>query len=359
MTDGQWLFTVFAALYLLECVRWLPGTAVVLTGAGSFWQTRRPVAPIQLAQLKPLLLPILPPQPLHLITLPWPLAPCDTGLEVCGTDDSRSAIIAWDELSPEVEGPQLHLCPTHRLRLPDEKLAAEWQQRLVAWKGMNDTARAQDFLKFARRTLDSEALTKTAARLSEQSRALRWLAASIFVWTFGVITGIYRWFGEGPEVLAAAAGLFVLLWAQAVVFWRAAKRGQPGLRHRFWKTLAIAFLPQHAMRAADLLCRAEVTNAHPLASHGLLEEAAWRRLAVDFWKAARYGFDRSAPLQLQALETCFRHHGLDPAELEAAPVRESGSEAYCPRCLAQFRTAAAVCQDCGGITLRQWPESAG
>jgi hypothetical protein len=39
------------------------------------------------------------------------------------------------------------------------------------------------------------------------------------------------------------------------------------------------------------------------------------------------------------------------------PPREEGSLAYCPRCLAQFRQVDALCQDCGGLVLKEWPSA--
>lgn len=353
MTDGQWLFTVFAVLYLLECVRWLPGSACVLTGTGLRWRTQQPIAQIEIAGARPAFLSVLPPLQLHLVTLPWLFAPCEEGLEILDLSGPAGALIAWDSLLPKTEGDRLHLAKGQVLKLPDEELAQEWQKRLAAWKTMDQQARERDFLNQCRQTLKAKPLDEVAARLSAQTHALRSLGFLIFIWTFVVVTGTYGWLGEGPEVLMATAALFLLLWAQAITFWLVSNRApRPGFR--FWKSLAIAFLPQHAIRAADLLCRAQPIFAHPLAALGLLDRAAGRCLAARFWKDTRYGRATSKDLQMQALEELFRRHELAVADLEEVPSRGSDSAGYCPRCLGQFRNADAVCRDCGDVPLKEW-----
>jgi len=263
--------------------------------------------------------------------------------------------LPWDSLAPAAEGPKLHLGAGLAVRLGDARLAKEWEKRLTAWRGMSEQAREKDFLKFARRSLEAKNATPTAARLTAQTRMLRWQGGVVFLWTFGVVTGVYRWFGDGLEVLAAGGALFLMLWLQAIVFWRVARRVEPRLPHRFWKTLAMAFLPQQAMRAADQICRAQPFLCHPLAAHELLDAETWRSLAVRFWNQARHGHAKSAELQRRALEAFFSQRGIAPSELEEVPKREEGSAAFCPRCLAQFRQADGVCQDCGGVALKEWP----
>jgi hypothetical protein len=153
--------------------------------------------------------------------------------------------------------------------------------------------------------------------------------------------------------------LLILLWTQAVIFFRVAgrERGQSRVKYRFWKALAVAFLPQQAMRAADLLCRAQACTAHPLAARELLEDQVWRKLAARFWNNLQHGRAKSAALQTRALEAFFRHQGLALTELEEVPVRNAGSAAYCPHCYAQFVDANVECRDCGDLALKTWPES--
>jgi predicted amidophosphoribosyltransferase len=57
-------------------------------------------------------------------------------------------------------------------------------------------------------------------------------------------------------------------------------------------------------------------------------------------------------LQQRLLRSFWKEQGFDEAKLEEAPARQPGSAAYCPRCSAQFRDAATLCQDCGGVALK-------
>jgi len=162
---------------------------------------------------------------------------------------------------------------------------------------------------------------------------------------------LYRWLGDGLEILWAAAVLLGLQISQAVLFVRQAK----AVPHRVWKGLAIALLPQHAMRAADLLADLPPTHArwaHPLAARSLIGDEAWQKLARHFWKIARHRPSATADLQCQALEVYFQAQGIAIHELEIVPQQESGTAAYCPNCQAQFQSGATQCLDCGGVELR-------
>ncbi|MES2505372.1 MAG: hypothetical protein V4599_01630 [Verrucomicrobiota bacterium] len=348
MTDGQSLLLLFVALYLLECLRWLPPRSLLLLGHGSSWQARRPFQPVELAGGSPALLAFLPPLQAHVTTLPWLLVPAADGLEV-RADRLRPLLLPWERLSPRTEGRTLHLAPGHRVRCLSEEQARQAQQQVQQWIPLAQEAREADFLRHAEATLKSDPLTGHAEALTGRTRLLRGLGSLIFLWTFGVLVALYRWLGDDVEMLWAAGVLFVLQFTQAVVFFRRAR----GLPYRFWKTLAIALLPQHAMRAADHFCQVAMPlPSHPLAARSLLGNEAWKKLAAQMWKQTRYQPAATADLQSRALESFLDQQGLAVADLEPAPAQQTGSALYCPGCQAQFQAGASRCQDCGGIELR-------
>ncbi len=148
-----------------------------------------------------------------------------------------------------------------------------------------------------------------------------------------------------------AGVLFVLMFVQAVLFFRRAR----GLSHRFWKALPMAWLPQHSIRAADLLCDAALAKTapqHPLAYRALLGDGAWKKLAGEYWRAVKHQAGPAAALQKQALESYFEGQGIALDDLELKPERQAGSAAYCPVCQAQFQAEAKHCRDCGGVELK-------
>lgn len=349
MTDGQSLLLLFVVLYLIESLRWLPGRSWMLTGSGRRWQARQPFQPVEIAGGSPALLSVLPPLQTHLLTLPWLFVPSESGLEVFADDRRPPLLLPWTSLTPATEGRHLRLTTTCRVRCLSDRHAREAGAQIQRWLTLVPEAREQDFLDHARQTLAAQPLQDRASALQSQTRLLRHLGSLIFVWTFAVMAALYRWLGDSLEILIAASFLLLLQAVQAVLFYRRAR----GIPHRIWKSLATALLPQHAMRAADHLADVQTDHpSHPLAARPLLGDTTWRALALRFWKRIRYAPSVTSALQMQALETFFKSEGLAIEDLETPPVQQSGTEAYCPNCHAQFQAGATTCNDCGGIALK-------
>lgn len=359
MTDGHWLFAVFVTLYLLECVRWLPLRVTVLSGSGAKggWTTGGPLPQAQSRGSAAFLLPVLPPMQCHIVTMPWPVSPREDGLEA-QHEAGPPVRIPWASLALRTEGATLHLDPLARVRLPSEAAAREWRDRVRTWATMSHAEREKDFHKAAREALDIERMTALGRDLSAGTKWLRILAAVILLWCFGVITCLYRWYGESPQALGAAGVLLALQLAQAVLFLRAVRRAEFPVAHRWWKALAVALLPQMSMRAADFVCKAVTLLPHPLAARDLLRDEAWIREAWRFWRLARYpaGAKSDAPptLEAAALQRFFEKQKIMPAELEPPPERAGDARSYCPRCHTVFQIEPGACAECGGIELRRF-----
>lgn len=356
MTDGQSLFAVFLALYLIECIRWLPSSTFILCGKAKRWRISRPWKAVRFGRSHLFFLPVLPPMQAHCMSLPWLFLPAEEGLELCLPDDIHPVLIPWTELKPRHEGTTLWFTADVAQAMPDEESAQVWKQRLQTWKDLPQPERESQFLQFARATLSGEAVTQKAELITQKTRLLRIMATIIFFWCFGVITILYRWFGEAPVVLVAVVCLLPLLWAQSVIFYRKAGQETNPLPYRFWKSLATAILPQNAMRAADWFCRSSAYETHPLATRSQLGDEAWGELCLQFWKKARYHRARSAQLQMSVLEEFFQQQDIVPEEMEVPPTRLADSVAYCPQCHAQFVDPSLTCADCGNVPLKRWPD---
>ena len=348
MTDGQSLLLVFVALYIFECLRWLPAQSYLLLGSGTRWHSHRPFQPIELGGRCPALLSLLPPLQSHLVTLPWQFIPAEAGLEL-HLDARPPQLLPWAAVQTRVEGRNLYLSPELRVSCLHESHARQIKELIQAWLPMPQAERETDFLRYAKKTLDGHALTAQAKALSAQTGRLRHLGSLIFLWTFVILASLYRWLGESTLILWVAAGMFGLQLVQTWFFYRRAK----GVTFRFWKALVVAIMPQHAMRAADLLAdKPTETPAHPLAARALIGDEVWRKQALQFWKTARYQPNLTADLQSRALEAFLKKQGLPTSELDAPPTREEGTSVYCPKCHAQFQAGATQCQDCGGVPLK-------
>ena len=353
MTDGQWLFVLFALLYLAECLRLVPAGAWLFASTGLRGWLRRAFAPLDFGGRRVLVLPVLPPLSAHAVLMPWRLLPCEDGLEVLDESGRPEEMIAWADLKPVVVDGALRFAAHHRVRFHHAELAEKAAVMLRKWSGLSSEARERDFEKLARATLDEKVLAAHLAESARLTRQLRGLAAVIFVLCFGIIPVIYRWFGDSVEVMWAAGLMLVMMWMQAVMFWRVAGRlDKTKVPHRFWKTLAMLFLPQFGLRASDHIMEARPLEAHPLATWPSLPEAERLKLARQWWKTVCYSSAASSALQQRVLSTFWKQHGLDESLLEQIPERQPGSAAYCPRCQAQFREAAMLCQDCGGLPLK-------
>lgn len=361
MTDGQTLFAVFALLYLFECLRLLPATAWLAAGSGkSRWSLIRPWSKLHLAGGSPVLLSALPPMSAHAMALPWVFVPCADGLRV-QLAEGVNVIVPWEKLVPRAEETTLHLDAAVRLRMPSPAQAGAWAQRLADWQKLTPAKRRAAFLKEAHGSLSIQRAEKAARESARLTRALRVQGTLLFVWCFGVISAVYHRFGDGRLVLAAAGVLLVLQWLQCWFFLRATRPLRGCLPHRRWRALGIAFLPQLAMRAADVVSLAgKGEPPHPLAWRGLLAEETWLAAARQFWRQARYvpGWtlqDASElPPEAEALRQFFQEEGV--AE-EVYDPRPAGKLPVCPRCGAEFQKDAELCQDCGGVELRM-PEPA-
>jgi len=354
MTDGQMLLAVFVLLYLIECLRLVPSTAWMAVGSGtSGWSTLRPWLRLQIGNGSPLLLSPLPPMQAHALALPWLFVPEPESLRVRLTD-SMSAHVAWDQLAPRAEETTLHLDATTRVRLPTKELAELWQQRLTDWRALTPDQRRSAFLKHARTTLDTQTASQSAAATAALTRPLRRSATFHFMWCFGVMSALYYRFGDSPAVLAAAGVLLLLQFIQSWLFLRATRKSALVIPHRRWRAFGIAFLPQLAMRAFDVV---NLTTAaeppHPLAWHGLLEEKHWLQHARQFWREARYVPDWShhetLPLEAEALQKFFRHAGIAAADYDPPSTAQLPA---CPRCGAEYQSSITTCSDCGGVELR-------
>lgn len=349
MTDGQYLLLLFVALYLFESLRWLPPRSRLIVGSGLRWQIRQPFDATEIRGYSPVLESILPPLQTHLFTLPWLYAPAAGGLEIQPDQKRPPLLIPWATLKLHVDEQCLDLAPGQRLRFLSNTQAQHAKKQIQQWTTQTQAEREADFLQHAAATLAPAPLAAHAAELTQQTRSLRVLGSIIFLWTFGVLVGLYRWQGDSVLMLVGVGGLFLLQWCQAVLFFRKAK----GLPYRFWKALAMALLPQHAMRAADHFSKPTDTETpHPLASYGLLAEDAWKKQALSFWRNTHYRKTATADLQSQALTTFFTQQGVALADLETIPTKLADSASYCPNCQTQFQAGTPHCKDCGGIPLR-------
>ena len=367
MTDGQWLFLTFLALYLVESLRWLPPQSVLLTGhsAAGGWRWRPASARFQFRGRAAVFLPLLPPLRAWRITCPWRWVPEPDGLRVKAEDSTApDRLLPWADLHPRAEDSTLWLTRHHSLPAATPAEAEHLAAQAQAWQSLTPEQRAAAFTEDALRQLCPAQARQDAAEAARQTRALRLLGSVILVWSYGGITWLYWRLGESAWLLGAVAGLFLLMLAQALLFARACRKS---LRQHqrpvpWWKfkTLGILLFPPMAIRAADHLLALSPAPQHPLAAIHLVPERDWQTAALRLWRQTRYcpGWQTAAPgsdLELDTLRRFFDREKADIPALDTPPPATAQDTRYCPRCHALFTDTAATCADCGGVELARFP----
>ena len=78
---------------------------------------------------------------------------------------------------------------------------------------------------------------------------------------------------------------------------------------------------------------------------------------AEFWRRSKYhpGWKTATelPAEAQALETFFKAENLLVEDYDPAPTLQAPATAWCPCCHASFVKADLLCQDCGGVELKQ------
>ncbi len=360
MTDGQWLFVTFLALYLVECLRWLPPQAFLFQGRPETGKLRwrRAGMRFRLVARAPVLLPWLPPFPAWSLGSTWRLVPEASGLRVkADSARARDRILPWEQVEPRLRDGRLLLAEQTELITSGEREAAAWRDLCQHWKSLPPEQRGAAFTEWALTNADPEKLRQKLEGAETRTHELRVVGFTLFGWCYGVISLIYWLRGEGPALLTALAILLTLLAGQAYFFRRACQAAGPNApAHWRWKLLGMLFFPPMAMRAADHLLAATDLPPHPLAARPWMKPEAWQALARELWRDARYRPGWSTPEaapnpEEQALRAILAQAGVTPEELDPAPEAPAGQR-WCPRCHALFSAPeASYCQDCGGVEL--------
>ncbi|MCB1209808.1 MAG: hypothetical protein KDK97_10795 [Verrucomicrobiales bacterium] len=358
MTDGQTLFIAFAFLYLLECLRWLPESAWLVSGHDSGrWKERRILEILRGRGIGAVLTRWLPPLEPAITVMPWPFVPRDSGLEVIVAGSKSRFIVPWDEVSPQVDETKVRIGgESPMVRFVNATQAAAWSEAVTCWKALPTEKRTQAFATFVRPSLDAPAVEKMGLDLERRTRWLRFNGDLILMWLFMGVTVMYWRFGDHWQTLAALGLLLFFMLQQAVLFLLAsrAKNGAP-VPWRYAKALGILFFPPLSIRAADTFGRLQETIPHPLGCLKLLKEKVWQQTAAEIWRHSRFlpGWPTTTDgADAAAMRKFFQKHKIDIAALETPSDRIPAGGIYCPRCHATYLKADTPCVDCAGVELK-------
>lgn len=379
MSELQLLFVVLGALYVWECVSWLPRDSVAFsTATGNRWRTQNPASLLGnrrggfvWASPFPPLGEIFCPQ-----QLPFSLGPEGVLFFVSASVNPgwRSAqsglFLNWEQISLlSLQGKKILLNQKLIVAASTVTRAQQLYRTLTDLAGKPANERAKMIKHLLSRTLDTKSIESRLQEFHRLVRPLRFLTNALFVLAFGIAPLLIWQIGLPLAWFGLLIGTLALTITSAIFFRRLHRTFYPSAEDdRFTLTLILALAPATTMRAHDIAARPLLENFHPLAvAKKLLPAAAFQRLARRFLLDLRHPALPICPNpqpQAHATEQFFRktfqelveawlrEHKIVPEELCAPPVMlEASCRAYCPRCEAQFTTPTGYCSDCGGLPL--------
>ncbi len=193
-------------------------------------------------------------------------------------------------------------------------------------------------------------LGKRIQLLTNSTAPLRSTGLLIFLHFFLLLPVCYYFYARTPVVLFALVYGYLLCVLAAARFYALHQRYFPTLKEeRFKNTIYTAFLPWHAMRAADVIALrlSAGWNPHVLMATDPSALSNKRQLRRAWNEAALHPEVRPGRDELASL---FDQAGLD-LEAFTAPPELSHDEAYCPLCETIYVEGTSQCANCPEVAL--------
>ena len=386
MGELESLLVVLALIYLSECLVWVGRGAVAFASwTGKRFRPRFPGSVMGNTRGGFLFSKPLPPLGIVLLNQPFPVsissatvfACSSTCLNSIGRPEQTARLLRLDDLRDiTTVGRELRVNGALLLKAISPFTARHIAGVLNRLHKLPEPDRAAAVRTVIEDSLDADAVSKRFDEYRARSRRLRVLSNVLFVYLFLLVPPLLWQFGFGKFGLGLLAGMLAQSAVIAVLFRRAHATLYPGAdEERFKPFLTMMLAPPAAIRAADILARHLVENAHPLAvARALSSPETFRRLSRQVLIDLRHPLLPVCPtrdalaaeteeqfrtMMHAAVSAFVRKSGLNPDELTAAPQpAESGNQSYCPRCGAQFLMIEGVCRDCGDRPLEPFQDGA-
>ena len=370
-SDTQILLFILAALYLGECLIWIPAQGLLLAAAGRRWRARASDGGFgnRAGAFRPLSFP-----PWSHRGLLWVPDGCACGPEgvVAFLSDQpgrrprptqTGVFLTWVEAATLTRrdrtlrhGERVFLVARH------ETAARHLLERLHGLAALPAAEREARLRADLRAPLNPALAAERLAAARAAARPLTVLATLLFVYCFLFAPAVGLVLGPQRALLGLFAGALVFHLPLLVLFPRAHRRVAPARRAERWTEFAKLLLsPPMAMRAADLVWLHGLEGLHPLAVLAAGKDdtelrALGRTLLLD--QRHPLGLDECpAPAAATeawhrrewtvALADLLRERGVDPDALtQPAAEWEPGTASYCCRCQQGYGTGAETCSDC-------------
>lgn len=371
MSDTQSLALVLVLIHVLEAVAWVRPDAIAFRClTRRRWTALRPLEWAGAIRGGPVFGWPFPPFGAIAVCARWPVVPTPEGVlvrelrERPGAPASPARFVAWEALGEVhaqdarlvADGDELARCASaaHAAALAEVL-------DLVSVTSGDDRARVIEESVLARFEAD-----RAKEHVERWRAATSVLGASILL-VFLLVAATLAGLLEAPFLVSrwyfTALGVLPALGLVALDAWRAHRELHPDDRAARRHMTAMLFLsPLSAVYTRSRLARNVLADCAPLAAaRALLPEAAFVAFARPL--LARLRFPRPAAetlapevreaarwfreVELRQVERRLAEWDVDAEALLAPPVRDAGSNGYCPRCRTRYVSAARPCADCG------------
>jgi len=371
MSDGQWLYLAFSLFYLSECFRWLPLEGIAFRR----WITRRwhPLSPSKefAARDRGLLFahPWPPPGDLLWCDSP-PVIPHALGLAVKSNGSWHWQLLPWAQLEARRDKKTIILSPYGLTVNLGSTTAARYLARwLHSISSASDISTRDSLIEQGwQRVLSLPRAKASIRRYHLVANSLRPICLLSFISTFILIPVTALIHGPSASLAFIALATWMLSWWVALLSLILHRRAFPDLPGRWPRLFSLIFLPYQVPRAHDLFAMETFALTHPLAAARVsLGISPPDKIFPDFWRSCAHEPDLpglSTHLQQVLADHRLRlgkaltSWGLSISQLKTpSPSPDQDSSHYCPRCLAQFSSAAPGiqgtlgCPDCFGLPL--------
>jgi hypothetical protein len=384
MSELELLYLVLALIYSWECVCWVRrGSLLMVSWLGRHWSIAHPGALLGNQQGGFLFAPPLPPLGTVLQLSQFPLsmdsesvlAFVATAINPGGRPPQTGRFIRFADIQKvEARGRKVRVNGELLVRTGSKGLAASIVQTLEAMRKSSKKEREKTIAGLER--LDASGLDERWRQFQQRTRSLQLLTNGLFLYLFIIAPTVIWTFGLEHNWLPMLIGLLGMTSASSILFRKAHVALYPALdEDRFTHTLTVLLSPVTAIRARDILSRLLLEQFHPLvvlktfSAPKQFEEHA-RQYLREIRHPAKPWCSNTDPVAAEvelrsrdrlrrSVEQFLKSSGLDPDILDKAPEpADALCVSYCPHCLAQFTSSSGVCEDCGGLDLVRFQNTA-
>jgi hypothetical protein len=377
MSDEQTLLAVIAAIYLADCLYWIPRNGLGFARwLGKFWRLH---SPSTIAGNDRGALGFANPQPpLGLASrgVGWTFSISERGIfsytgasfNPGGRIERKAVFWEWSRIEKVGRDEKRILINGQYFAKAASEYSARWMaQEIGRLSKLNEKKRAVEIEALISRTCDPAEVSRRIDFFLKESRLLRYLANWLFVFLFGACPYLVWKLGMVRAIWPMAIGIYAQTIVIALFFSKLHRKIYPADSGQVFKPfLTMLLAAPSAIRAQDILGRPLLETFHPLAAaKALCSTAEFERFAgvvvrdlqyprmpvvpPDSLELARQTESEFRELLLRSLRDQL---SLDEKKFLAPPEKSEGAHTqYCPRCWQQFTEGGEVCPDCGSRPL--------